>query len=152
MQAPRPLRREPVAESCQVSTSVLFAKYSLAGVVNTAIGYAVIFGCMRAGLGPEMSNAVGYAVGLAVSFVQLRHWVFRPSRSLAADWLRFLSAFLLAYSANFIALQTLLALAVNVYVAQLAACAVYVIVSFLLSSRFVFSKRAVSASQRPEAR
>ena len=44
--------------------SVLLAKYSVAGLVNTLVGYAVIFTCMACGLGPVLSNAFRWSFGV----------------------------------------------------------------------------------------
>jgi len=125
-----------------MSTTILFAKYSIAGVVNGVVSYVVIFFCMLGGLSPASSNLLGYAAGLVTSFLQSRHWVFRSTGRVIDDWLRFMVVFVVAYAANFLALRTLLNFAVNAYLAQLLACVVYVCVSFVLNSRFVFRKRA----------
>lgn len=50
-------------------------RFLIVGLVNTAVGLSVIFACKAlAGLGDALSNAVGYTVGLAVSFVLNRSW------------------------------------------------------------------------------
>jgi putative flippase GtrA len=121
--------------------SVLLAKYSLAGLVNTIIGYAVIFICMASGLGPDASNVLGYGVGFATSFLQSRHWVFRSSGAVSEDSLRFIPAFLVAFAVNFLVLQGLLQLGVNPYLAQLGAGIAFLGVGFVLNYVFVFRKR-----------
>lgn len=125
-----------------MSLPTLLAKYSIAGVINGLVSYSVIFGCMRFGLSPALSNALGYGVGLITSFLQSRHWVFRSRGRAIDDWLGFLAVFLVAYAANLTTLQGLLKLDVNAYIAQLCACAAYVTISFVLNSKFVFRKRA----------
>jgi putative flippase GtrA len=124
-----------------VKLARLFAKYSLSGVVNTVIGYAIIFACMHFGLTPTVSNVIGYAVGCLLSFVQSRYWVFRSSGTLTRDATRFLPMFLLAYAVNFAVLQTSLALGVNAYLAQIAAGVAFVFAGFLLNHLFVFRER-----------
>jgi len=121
--------------------SILLAKYSLAGLVNTVVGYAVIFACMAGGLGPTLSNLLGYCVGFITSFVQSRHWVFRSRGAVVDDGLRFIPAFLVAFGVNFLVLQTMLGLGVNPYLAQLCACGAFVLVGFALNYLFVFRKR-----------
>jgi putative flippase GtrA len=121
--------------------TVLLAKYSVAGLINSLVGYAVIFGCMAWGLGPVVSNVLGYCVGFVTSFAQSRHWVFRSSGSVVGDGLRFIPAFLVAFAVNILVLQGLLALEVNPYLAQLGACGAFVGVGFVLNYAFVFRKR-----------
>src|SRR5512144_162753 len=101
--------------------SLLLAKYSMAGLINTLVGYAVIFACMACGVGPEASNVSGYGVGFVVSFVQSRYWVFRSSGGVVDDGLRFIPAFLVAFGVNFLVLQGMLEIGSNPYLAQLGA-------------------------------
>jgi putative flippase GtrA len=119
----------------------LVAKYSLSGLVNTVVGYAVIFTCMAAGLGATLSNVLGYAIGFVLSFLQTRYWVFRSASSAADDAARFVPAFLVAFAVNFLVLQALLWLGVNPYLAQLAAGCAFIGVGFVLNYAFVFRKR-----------
>jgi putative flippase GtrA len=121
--------------------SVLLAKYSLAGLVNTAVGYTVIFGCMAFGVGPVLSNILGYCVGFFTSFLQSRHWVFRSKGAVVEEGLRFIPAFLAAFAVNFVVLQLLLALGANPYLAQVAACCAFVGAGFVLNYLFVFRNR-----------
>ena len=124
-----------------VQHALLFARYSIAGIVNGIVSYTVIFFCMKSGIGPGVSNAAGYAAGLITSFAQARHWVFRSAGRMVDDWLRFLVVFLISYAANFATLKSLLAAGANPYMAQLVACVAYVAVSFVLNATFTFRKR-----------
>ena len=121
--------------------SLLLAKYSMAGLINTLVGYAVIFGCMACGVGPEASNVAGYGVGFVVSFVQSRYWVFRSSGGVVDDGLRFIPAFLVAFGVNFLVLQGMLEIGSNPYLAQLGAGLAFLGVGFVLNHVFVFRKR-----------
>ncbi|HEX3896586.1 MAG TPA: GtrA family protein [Rudaea sp.] len=124
-----------------MTTFLLLARYSLAGVVNGIVSYSVIFACMALGLTPGISNALGYGAGLVTSFLQSKHWVFRSHGRMLDEWLRFVVVFLISYAANFATLKACISAGVNVYLAQLIACAAYVAVSFVLNSKFVFRKR-----------
>ena len=119
----------------------LLAKYSLSGLINTAVGYAVIFACMAFGVGATLSNILGYAVGFVISFLQTRYWVFRSAGRVMDDAARFVPAFLVGFAVNFLTLQTLLGFAVNPYVAQLVAGAAFIAVGFILNHTFVFRQR-----------
>jgi putative flippase GtrA len=119
-------------------------KFSIAGVVNTVVGYAVIAGCMRLGVSPSLSNLSGYLVGLVISFVQSRYWVFESTGRIGDEWLKFIVVFAVSYAANFLTLRALLTTPINPYLAQLLACAVFTLVNFSLNSRFVFERNANS--------
>jgi putative flippase GtrA len=119
----------------------LLAKYSLSGVINTVVGYAVIFACMAFGVGATLSNILGYAVGFVISFLQSRHWVFRSAGRIMDDAARFAPAFLVAFAVNFLTLQALLWFGINPYVAQFGAGGAFVAVGFSLNNWFVFRQR-----------
>ncbi len=125
-------------------TSVILAKrllkFSIAGVVNTVVGYAVIAGCMQLGVSPSLSNLSGYLVGLIVSFAQSRYWVFESKGGIGDEGLKFIAVFAVSYAANFLTLRMLLTTPINPYVAQLFACIVFTLVNFSLNSRFVFER------------
>ena len=121
--------------------SVLLAKYSLAGLVNTVVGYTVIFSCMAFGVGPVLSNVLGYCVGFFTSFLQSRHWVFRSRGAVVEEGLRFIPAFLAAFAVNFVVLPLLLTLGAHPYLAQVAACCAFIGAGFVLNYLFVFRNR-----------
>jgi len=113
----------------------------MAGLVNSLVGYAVIFGCMAFGLGPTVSNVLGYCVGFVTSFVQSRLWVFRSKGGVLNDGLRFIPAFLAAFGVNLLVLQGILATGASPYLAQIGACAAFLGTGFVLNYLFVFRKR-----------
>lgn len=124
-----------------VSLPRLFAKYSVAGLVNSAVGYAIIFGCMAAGLKPALSNALGYAAGFVTSYVQSRYWVFQSTASAASDAPRFAVAFVVAFALNQLVLQVLLRIGISPYLAQIGACSSFVGAGFFLNHFYVFRAR-----------
>lgn len=46
-----------------------FAKFSSVGLINTIVGYSVIFTLIYTGVNEYAANAYGYAVGLSISYV-----------------------------------------------------------------------------------
>jgi putative flippase GtrA len=124
-----------------MSLTRLVAKYSVSGLVNTVIGYAIISACMAIGLSPMLSNILGFAVGFVTSFLQSRYWVFRSRGRVSDDAPRFVLAFLVAFAVNLLVLHLLLGLGINSYLAQFCACCVFTAVGFLLNYAFVFQKR-----------
>ncbi|MBI4022814.1 GtrA family protein [Candidatus Berkelbacteria bacterium] len=122
-------------------------KFGLIGILNSAVGYLVIFGAMAlADVAPAPANALGYAVGLIVSFGLNRTWNFRSQNAVGHEIGPFLTTFILAYAANLATLQAVLNAGVNPYLAQLAAGVVYLTVSFVLYKLWVFRPRHISRS------
>ena len=122
-------------------------KFAVVGALNTALGYAAIFGCMYVlGLGAVVSNVIGYTVGLAVSYSLNRSFTFRSSGARRAEMMRFLAIFLLAYLAN-LGVLVLLVLRFSWHeaVAQVIAGVVYFGLSFLLNKYYVFRGRRVQS-------
>jgi len=117
-----------------------FSRFLVVGVLNTLLGYAVIFACMYgAGLSPEASNVAGYAVGLVLSYFLNKFYTFESASKSHKEIVRFLAVFGLAYGANFIALQVLI-YQMDVYkgLSQILAGIIYIVTSFLLNKYYVF--------------
>jgi putative flippase GtrA len=124
-------------------------RYGAAGVINTLVGLSVIVALEQgAGLNPFLANAGGYAVGICVSFLLSRSFVFRSTtpRRLAAP--RYAVAVAVAFGLN----QGVLALARLVLphvplwetAAQAVAAASYTAALFLLGRYWVFAARGPS--------
>ncbi|KWT82687.1 MULTISPECIES: GtrA family protein [unclassified Variovorax] len=116
-------------------------RFAAVGVVNTALGYAVIFACMYvAGLGAVLSNVIGYAVGLIASYLLNRSFTFRSAAPPRREIIRFVAIFLLAYLANLGMLVFLIRHAgVHEGLAQVIAGVVYFALSFVLNKYYVFA-------------
>jgi putative flippase GtrA len=119
-------------------------RFLLTGFANSAVGWAVIFGGLWAGMSGLAANAAGYAVGLVVSFTLNRHYVFGVRGAVSArEVLRFLAAFAFAYGVNVaVLLAAQSVLGADSALAQLPAIGAYVVIFFLLSQRFVFRPAA----------
>jgi putative flippase GtrA len=118
----------------------IFAKFIAVGILNTALGYAAIFGFMYLlGASPILSNAAGYLIGLSVSYVLNRRFTFKSSAKTSPELLRFLLVFLVSYLANLAVLLILIQnLEVHQGIAQVLAGVVYVATSFLMNKYYVF--------------
>ena len=117
------------------------ARFGAVGVVNTLVGYGVIYLCMLGlGLSPVVSNVAGYAIGLCCSFMLNRRLTFRSRGSARREAARFLLAFAAAYACNLLVLMfAMRELGVHPVWAQLVAGVAYTAVFFLLSKFFVFN-------------
>jgi len=120
-----------------------FLRFLLGGVINSGIGYALIFFFMLGlGLSPFLSNFLGYALGLCISFAIHKWFSFRSNGSASGEFARYLPVFATCYLLN---LGTLYAcihwLAVSEVWAQLIAGVAYVASSFLLTRALVFTRK-----------
>jgi len=59
--------------------AVYLARYAGSGVLNTLVGFSVIFLLMGLGAAPLLANIGGYAVGFVLGFIVSRRFVFRSS-------------------------------------------------------------------------
>lgn len=120
----------------------LLSRFLAGGAINTAVGFSVIFLLMLLGVAAVTANICGYAVGLALSFVLNRRFVFVAHGGLSGELIRFLAAFGVSFAANLGVLQLLIgAQAIDPYIAQLVAAATYTLLMFALCDAFVFTAR-----------
>jgi putative flippase GtrA len=115
-------------------------KFVIVGVLNTILGYSVIFGCMYLlGMDPVISNVVGYLIGLMLSYTLNRKVTFQSTSKSKSELVRFLVVFLIAYFANLAVLMVLIKVGIfHEVVNQVVAGAVYVFFSFFLNKYYVF--------------
>jgi putative flippase GtrA len=121
-----------------------FLRFLVVGCANTLVGLAVIYAALGlVGLGEVAANAVGYAVGLGVSFLLNKAWTFRYSGPVLLALPRFLLAFAASYLLNLATLWELIhGWGVNGYLAQAVAVVPYTVSFFLLSKLLVFRSLA----------
>jgi len=117
-------------------------RFGVVGLVNTAIGlmaiYAVIF---FSNTGPAVANAIGYAIGLAVSFALNRMWTFGDSRSYGTLLPRYLLAAVVSYLLNLsVVLLGTHHFGVGPYLVQFFGMGVYTVTMFLGCRWFVFQE------------
>lgn len=128
-----------------MKTKSSFLRFLLVGAFNTAFGYSLIFGFMYlAQLSPELSNFLGYAIAILVSFALNKYYTFARGPARADDargkeLLRFLVVFAFAYAANYgVLLLLIYVLDLHVALSQVLAGVVYVGISYVLNAYFVF--------------
>lgn len=117
-----------------------FIRFILVGIVNSGLGYAIIFACMYlAKLSPELSNVIGYMIGLFLSYLLHRGFTFGSKQNPRAEFVRFVFVFLVAYLANLATLIILVRVVdIHAGLSQVIAGAVYVGTSYLLNRIYVF--------------
>jgi putative flippase GtrA len=128
----------------------LLARFGLAGLANTAVGFAVIAG-LDIGLGvrPSLANAAGYVVGIGMGFALNKKFVFGSTGKARGEFGRYLAVVGVAFIAN----QAVLAAAhamlgdsrIEHLAAQFAGMATYTVLTFVLSRYFVFNRSRAAA-------
>ena len=118
----------------------LLGRYSIVGIINTAVGYALIFSLMYFGMGAYQSNGITYFIGFIVSFFLNKKFVFRSKGSYRRESLKFFLFMALAFLFNLAILHLLLKREMNAYVSQCFAGGTYSIAMYLASRKLVFLK------------
>ncbi len=119
-----------------------FVRFLVVGVLNSAIGLALIYAAMAIGADYRVANAIGYAGGILISFVVNRGWTFAHDGDWRASLVRWLVVVGVAYAAQFILVVWLHGLGVDARIAQALGVPVYTLLSFLGARRFAFPDRA----------
>lgn len=115
--------------------------YGLVGAVNTAVTAVVIAIMALIGLNLVAANAIGFAAGLANSFILNSAYTFGSEKR--GKFLPFLSSFAVAYALNLLAvLFASHALAVHDLTAQAIGMITYNIAFFILMKVWVFARAA----------
>ena len=118
-------------------------KFCAVGVLNTSVGLTIIWSAMYfLGLSTIISNAVGYAVGIGISFVFNRRWTFDDAGAGLDGFGRWLVVCGAGYAANLVVLVVLGAIGADGYAAQIPAMAAYTAVTFFGSRLYVFNQAA----------
>ncbi|MCH5314230.1 MAG: GtrA family protein [Helicobacter sp.] len=113
--------------------------YLIVGVINTCVGYGIIFFALYCSLMPELANALGYGIGFIVSYCLNKTFTFASSSSHKRDLPRFALAMGIAYITQLLAMSfAYRILDVNPYIAQIVGGAVYVCLGFVISKCWVF--------------
>jgi len=122
-----------------------FLRFGLAGVANTLVGLGVIAALdLGMHVRPAIANAAGYAVGIALSFVLSRQFVFRSQRPAKAAAPRFLVSAAIAFAVN----QAVLAAAGHLLggdpasrlAAQVCGMSAYTLTLFMLGRFWIFKE------------
>jgi len=114
-------------------------RFLIVGALNSAIGLAIIWFAMAAGVTNAAANAIGYAVGVIVSFALNRRFTFAHRGDWRPALLRWLAVFAVAWPANLIVMLLAVRAGVEPHLAQLAGVATYTVLSYLGARRFAFA-------------
>lgn len=117
-----------------------FFTYNAVGLVNTFVGFGIIFMLMLMGFSPVLSNAIGYTIGAMFSFYLNSYYTFKLKNHTFSTMIKFFGVLGIAYGLNLLILQIFLSL-VNAYMAQIIAGIVYTLSAFVLMKIFVFKEQ-----------
>ena len=117
-----------------------FAKFISVGVANTLIALLVIYGTKWFfNLGDVVANALGYAVGLSVSFTLNSRWTFVYGGPRMPALVKFLLVALVAYGMNLLTVMFAIHyVGLNDYIAQALGIPPYTLTSFFATKYVVF--------------
>jgi len=115
-------------------------RFVTVGLINTAIGltaiYAVMFFFQS---GAAIANAIGYVIGVPVSFLLNRIWTFNSNRPVAHVLPKYLLVVAIAYLLNLgVVLVAISYFFTNPYFAQLLGVGIYTVCTFSGCRWFVF--------------
>ena len=124
-------------------------RFGAVGLANTAIGLLAIYALMYFwGIDPAVANAVGYAIGLTVSFALNRIWTFNDTRSIKMVLPSYLTVAVLCYLSNLtVVLIGVKYFTMDPYLVQFFGISVYTTMMFLGCKWLVFRPARGSRSQ-----
>jgi putative flippase GtrA len=140
VEAPKPPNIATLISSIPVGELI---RYGFVGLVNTALGYAIFLGFLWwAGLSTQVSNALGYGIGLSVAYVLYRYFVFKGATFSIRSATRFILCFVVAFALNQVALWLLTGkIHVRPELAQIVAMAIYTAVFYTMNKYIVWATK-----------
>ena len=119
--------------------NTLFIKYLLVGVANTIIGFGIIFTMMFIGFSPEVSNLVGYVIGIFVSYVLNKYFTFKKKKKNKKEFFKFIFSMLISYLLNLLTLLICYRiLNIDKYLSQIISGVIYTLSGFIFSKFYAF--------------
>ena len=131
---------------------MILVRFLLVGVVNTLVGLGIIYSAMYfLRLDIASANAMGYLIGILVSFSLNKTWTFGSSDRIVSSFVRYLLVLAIAYVAN---LATVLFVHsrffLDPYLAQAMGIIPYTAIGYLGSRYFAFrEQRGVPPAESP---
>lgn len=114
-------------------------KYLCVGIVNSILGYAIIFILIYVGVIAEISNFLGYFIAIFVSFYLNKYFTFNNGVKNKLQILKFMFSMVISYILNLIVMSfSYRIIEINVYISQILGGFVYTFTGYLLSKNWVF--------------
>lgn len=116
-----------------------FIKYLMVGMINTLVGFGIIFILMYRGLLPEIANFIGYLCGFILSFILNKYFTFKSKNYVKSEFIRFALSMGIAYLINLLILViSYRYFGINEYISQIIAGIFYTLSGYLLSKFYAF--------------
>ena len=118
-------------------------RFLLVGIINAISGYTLII-LLYSLLNFHfyLANFIGYLLGLIISFILNRKFVFKAKGKIKGQFLKFLFSFFLSYFLNIFAFYICSEfINLNYYLALLIASCFYSVSFFILCNFFTFKKK-----------
>ncbi len=116
-----------------------FIRYLIVGVINTIIGYGVIFILMTIHVMPEIANIIGYMIGIIVSYILNKLYTFKTKNKSKKEFLTFILCMICSYMINLIILIILYRYCgIDKYIATIIAGIFYTLSGYIFSKYFAF--------------
>lgn len=82
-------------------------RFAIVGLVSNAVLYGVYLGITAAGVGPKLAMSLGYAIGVAQTFLFNKRWTFGHVGHFDAALVRYILLYAGGYFANLLVLAWL---------------------------------------------
>jgi putative flippase GtrA len=117
-------------------------RFGAVGLLNTATGLTAIYSVLFFfNSSPAIANAIGYAIGLGISFLLNRIWTFSNNQSIGEVLPSYLMAVAVSYLLNLsVVMLSVYYFDVDPYLAQFFGIGIYTITMFIGCKLFVFNK------------
>ena len=117
-----------------------FIKYITVGIINTFVGGGVIILMIYFGFGVNISNIFGYTVGLIVSYILNRKYVFKSSNEKKREIVLFVFVFILALSCTILVVNMFMSIGMGIYISQFFGMSFYTVLSYILNKAYSFKE------------
>jgi putative flippase GtrA len=113
------------------------ARYGVVGLANNAVGYIFYLFITHIGVEPKLAMTVVYAIGLTISYICNRKWVFPHRAPVTASLLRYVVAHLFGYLIN-LSMLIIFSSMMDFPHQLVQASAIFVVAAFLFVSFRIF--------------
>ncbi len=116
-----------------------FIRYLIVGIINTIIGYGIIFTLMTIHIIPEVANIIGYIIGIIISYILNKIYTFKTNNKSKKEFIKFALCMICAYAIN-LAIFVILHRYFNIdkYIATIIAGIFYTLSGYIFSKYFAF--------------